>query len=154
MNVKVVAIFALDTIGSVLAQAKFVSRVSLSEWNGTAGHSENGENGTLAYGNKNGKGAGGRLDITRVGMKHGTNEEDGESKDIEIATVALRHGERGDGMLAIARVGIQHGRKRQDAKSKGVQIRRVTLTAGPGENLVCLRTHGWQYRTSRMRCLF
>ena len=33
MNEKGVAIFALDTIGSVVAQAQFVSRVPLSECN-------------------------------------------------------------------------------------------------------------------------
>ena len=55
-------------------QEKFVS-------NGTARESENGKNETLAYGNRNGKGVGGRLGITRVGLT-----------DTEFATVALRQG--------------------------------------------------------------
>ena len=106
------------------------------------------KNGSLAYGNKNGEDADGRLEIARVGIENGTNAQDGESKDTEIGTVALRqertqhgslayankNGERGDGSLEIARVGIEHGPKGQDGKSDG--------------------THGWKYRSSRMLCLF
>ena len=83
-----------------------------------------------------------------MGIEYGTNAQDGESEDSEIGTVALRqertqhgslayankNGERGDGSLGIARVGIEHGPKGQDGKSDG--------------------THGWKYRSSRMRCLF
>ena len=137
---KAVDNFALDTIGSVFAQAKFVSRFSLSECNASARLRENGENGSLAYGNKNGEGADGRLEIARVGMEHGTNAEDGESKDTEIATVALRQERTQHGSLAYANMngergdGIEHGPKAQDGKSEG--------------------THGWKCRSSRRRCLF
>ena len=89
MNVKVVAIFALDTIGSVFAQAKLVSSSSLSEWHACARVRENGtqrqkgnsggtKHGSLAYGNKNGEGADGRLEIARVGIEHGTNARRGK----------------------------------------------------------------------------
>ena len=116
------------------------------------------------------EGADGRLEIARVGTEHGTNAQDGESKDTEIGTstqhgslaYANKNGERGDGSLEIARVGIEHGPKTQDGKSEGTQIGRVGLRRGPEEplcglreiHLVCLRPHGWKYRTSRMRCLF
>ena len=133
---KAVDIFALDTIGSVFAQANLGSNSPLSEWaacvrvreNGTQRQKRNSggtKNGSLVYGNKNGESADGRLEIARVGIEHGTNAQDGESKDTEIATVALRqertrhgslayvnkNGERGDGSLEITRVGIQHGPK-------------------------------------------
>ena len=136
-----------------------VSSSSLSEWHACARVRESGtqrqkgniggtKHGSLAYGNTNGEGADGRLGIARVGIEYGTNAQDGESEDSEIGTVALRqertqhgslayankNGERGDGSLEIARVGIEHGPKGQDGKSDG--------------------THGWKYRSSRMRCLF
>ena len=71
MNVKVVAIFALDTIGSVFAQAKFVSSFSVSECDASARLRENGENASLAYRNKKGKAADGRLK-SGTSTKHGS----------------------------------------------------------------------------------